>query len=468
MGTQYFLKKNISASLVIFFFCAQALQLSYADERASSESLRTLIKECCDDLADDIFATQTILSHKIDEQTALITKDFEFTWSKIDEQTATILDAIKVTNSLIASTCGEGGGCCDKIINKIDEQTAILQADFEFTWSKIDVQSSEIHNQFLITWSLIESIQTGSVCCNQILDKIDEQTAIITKDFEFTWSKIDVQSAEIHNQFLITWSLIESIQTGSVCCNQILDKIDEQTAIITKDFEFTWSKIDVQSAEIHQQFLITWSLIESIQTGSVCCNQILDKIDEQTAILTADFEFTWSKIDVQSVEIHQQFLITWSLIESIQTGSVCCNQILDKIDEQTAILTADFEFTWSKIDVQSAEIHDQFLITWSLIESIQTGSVCCNQILDKIDEQTAILTADFEFTWSKIDVQSAEIHDQFLITWSLIESIQTGSVCCDQILERIDELEAFIASQFNLLFEILSRLFCKVTCCPTR
>ena len=423
MCNVYCINTIIRACIGISFLCMYVVPFMYAAEPTKPElfsmgnsgvllpDLNKSIENCCDDLADDIHATKTSILHKIDQQTAILTKDFEF------------------------------------------------------TWSKIDVQSAEIHQQFLTTWSLIESIQTGSVCCNQILKKIDEQTAILTKDFEFTWSKIDVQSAEIHQQFLTTWSLIESIQTGSVCCNQILKKIDEQTAILTADFEFTWSKIDVQSAEIHQQFLTTWSLIESIQTGSVCCNQILNKIDEQTAILTADFEFTWSKIDVQSAEIHQQFLTTWSLIESIQTGSVCCNQILNKIDEQTAILTADFEFTWSKIDVQSAEIHNQFLITWSLIESIQTGSVCCNQILNKIDEQTAILTADFEFTWSKIDVQSAEIHNQFLITWSLIESIQTGSVCCDQILERIDELQVFIAEEFNILFEILSKMFCRMNCC---
>ncbi len=102
------------------------------------QELETTVTQCCDDLADDIFATQTILCCKLED--------------------------IKVTLT----------ECCDDLADDIfDTKTLILecckqtQSNFEFTWSIIEECCETIEDNFETTWSLIDA------CCSNNDSKLD-------------------------------------------------------------------------------------------------------------------------------------------------------------------------------------------------------------------------------------------------------------------------------------------------------
>ncbi|MGE0009168.1 MAG: hypothetical protein AB7S89_00005, partial [Candidatus Babeliales bacterium] len=430
MNALFSIKKGINLCSIILFLCIHILPVSAQDSLKLQSALRptnnsSAILDCCDDLADDIFDTQTIIIACCKQTQS----NFEFTWSLIENLNISFTACCADLQETLSDGFGSLG-------DKVDRCCKITQSNFKHTFSLLNDLNNTLttccaqtQSNFEFTWSLIERICTGSgaFCCDEILNTL-------SRDFAITWSLIDDLNTTLttccqqtQSNFEFTWSLIQHMCTGSgiiFCCDEIL-------STLSRDFNITWSKIDACCNSTESNFDRTFSLIIDLnKTLTTCCAQT-----------QSNFEFTWS------------------LIENICSGSgaFCCDEILNT-------LSRDFVITWSLIgDLNTtlttccAQTQSNFEFTWSLIQHMCTGSgiiFCCDEIL-------STLSRDFNITWSKIDAccQSTESNFEFTFsliidlnntlttccaqtqsnfefTWSLIENLATGSVgfCCNEIL----------------------------------
>ncbi|MGE0009174.1 MAG: hypothetical protein AB7F19_01420, partial [Candidatus Babeliales bacterium] len=342
--------------------------------------------------------------------------------TSISQALKDILDAV-VTQS---NCCAETIAKLDCILAKQGPYTDCLTADQVRAITDPCNPDYRFPNEHeadrLIYCKQFEIEATVSACCEELTDAIDALEQSVREDFE------------------ITWSLIENIQTGSACCNQILDAIAQQTAHLDEQFDEQEELINERADElaaslsaccatIQDNFETTWSLITAIQTGSVCCDEILNAIDEQTVLIENEFD------------------LTRSLIASIQTGSVCCNQILDAIADQTAHVDENFVITWSLLN-DNTTVNNEILQSTSIIICKLDGFTCGSSVLRNRAQEDCVWEPNTLSLFEALNLVYCKQFEDTAFLADLIRSISCGGTvtgtCCDVLVQKVNDLECLL------------------------